>query len=51
MSLYVKPLPGNLGSWFLVCSLILTQLEDFFWKMEDDLKNSFETIKSKKKYF
>ena len=34
-----KALPGNLGSWFSVCNLILTQLER--WpqkKMEDYLK-------------
>ena len=31
MWLNFKPLPGNLGSWVLVCSLILTQLEEI-WK-------------------
>ena len=45
--LHVKPLPGNLGSWFLVCSLIIMQLEEIwkttsiFWKMEDDLNFLF----------
>ena len=34
-----KALPDNLGSWFLVCNLILTQLERRpKKKMEDDLK-------------
>jgi hypothetical protein len=38
-----KALPGNPGSWFLVCNLILTQLDEIwkktsiFLKMEDDL--------------
>ena len=46
MWLHFKQLPGNLGSRFFVCSLILTQLEEIwkttsiFLKMEDDL-NSF----------
>ena len=36
-----KKLPGNLGSWFLVCNLILTQLERRpKKKMEDDLKKN-----------
>ena len=48
MWLHYKPLPGNLGSWFLVCSLILTQLEEIWkttsiyfriggWKMKNTL--------------
>jgi hypothetical protein len=38
-----KALPGNLGNWFSICNLILTQLDDIwkttsiFLKMEDDL--------------
>jgi hypothetical protein len=38
-----KALPGNPGSWFSVCSLILTQLDarwkktSIFLKMQDDL--------------
>ena len=38
-----KALPGNPGSWFSVCNLILTQLDEIwkttsiFLKMEDDL--------------
>ena len=38
-----KALPGNPGSWFSVCNLILTQLDELwkttsiFLKMEDDL--------------
>ena len=43
----IQAVLGNLGSWLLVCSFILTQLEDIwkttsiFLKMEDDL-NYFE---------
>ena len=42
-----KALPGNPGSWFLVCDPILTHLDEIwkttsiFLKMEDDL-NFFE---------
>ena len=38
-----KALPDNIGSWFSVCNLILTQLDEIwkttliFLKMEDDL--------------
>ena len=36
-----KALPGNIGSWFSVCNLILTQLERIPQKkMEDNLKKN-----------
>ena len=42
-----KALPDNLGSWFSVCNLILTQLERRPQKkMEDDLKKTTSKIKS-----
>ena len=40
----IKQLPGNLGSWVLVCSLVITHLEEIwktsliFLKKEDNLK-------------
>ena len=43
----IRAVLGNLGSWFLVCSLILTQLEEIwkmtsiFLKLEEDI-NFFE---------
>ena len=44
-----KALPGNLGSWFSVCNLILTQLERLPHKnLEDDLKKKMEDDLQKK---
>ena len=33
----LRPLPDNLGSWFLVCYLVVSQLEDIWKENEDDL--------------
>jgi hypothetical protein len=44
----IRAVLGNLGSWLLVCSLILTQLDEewkmtsIFLKMEDDLNISLK---------
>jgi hypothetical protein len=43
-----KALPGNLGSWFSVCNLILTQLKRRPKKKEDELNKKMEDNLNKK---